>query len=433
VILSRFLRERLFFQGGEFSMKCAIVAVGTELLFGHTVNTDAVFLSQQLNLMGIDVLYHHTVGDNPGRLEEVLKLSLNDCDLVITTGGTGPTQDDLTKEVICDVMRDVLVEDAHSLERIVKHFERRNRPMSENNLKQAMMPSRAVVFDNHNGTAPGFVLESEGKIVICLPGPPNELNPMFEESVKPWLMERSAEALYYRTIRTFGIGESMLETKLLPLIDGQTDPTLATYAKMGEATLRIASKRSTMEEARAAVEEMIERVYEYVGDYIYSTEDESLPQVVGNKLIEKGLTMSTAESCTGGMIAAAMTDISGISAVFERGIVTYSNGAKMDELGVSSETLEQFGAVSPQTAEEMVRGLKAKTGSRVCVSVTGIAGPGGGTPEKPVGLIYVGVMLDDRMEVFEIRTNNNKRQWNRNYTMLYALDKVNRFIDQMVE
>ncbi len=414
-------------------MKCAIVAVGTELLFGHTVNTDAVFLSQQLNLMGIDVLYHHTVGDNPGRLEEVLKLSLNDCDLVITTGGTGPTQDDLTKEVICDVMGDVLVEDAHSLERIVKHFERRNRPMSENNLKQAMMPSRAVVFDNHNGTAPGFVLESEGKIVICLPGPPNELNPMFEESVKPWLMERSAEALYYRTIRTFGIGESMLETKLLPLIDGQTDPTLATYAKMGEATLRIASKRPTMEEARSAVEEMIERVYEYVGDYIYSTEDESLPQVVGNKLIEKGLTMSTAESCTGGMIAAAMTDISGISAVFERGIVTYSNGAKMDELGVSSETLEQFGAVSPQTAEEMVRGLKAKTGSRVCVSVTGIAGPGGGTPEKPVGLIYVGVMLDDRMEVFEIRTNNNKRQWNRNYTMLYALDKVNRFIDQMVE
>ena len=414
-------------------MKCAIVAVGTELLFGHTVNTDAVFLSQQLNLMGIDVLYHHTVGDNPGRLEEVLKLSLNDCDLVITTGGTGPTQDDLTKEVICDVMGDVLVEDAHSLERIVKHFERRNRPMSENNLKQAMMPSRAVVFDNHNGTAPGFVLESEGKIVICLPGPPNELNPMFEESVKPWLMERSAEALYYRTIRTFGIGESMLETKLLPLIDGQTDPTLATYAKMGEATLRIASKRPTMEEARSAVEEMIERVYEYVGDYIYSTEDESLPQVVGNKLIEKGLTMSTAESCTGGMIAAAMTDISGISAVFERGIVTYSNGAKMDELGVSSETLEQFGAVSPQTAEEMVRGLKTKTGSRVCVSVTGIAGPGGGTPEKPVGLIYVGVMLDDRMEVFEIRTNNNKRQWNRNYTMLYALDKVNRFIDQMVE
>ncbi|MBR2001803.1 MAG: competence/damage-inducible protein A [Firmicutes bacterium] len=414
-------------------MKCAIVAVGTELLFGHTVNTDAVYLSQQLNLMGIDVLYHHTVGDNPGRLAEVLKLSLKDCDLVITTGGTGPTQDDLTKEVICQVMNDVLVEDPHSLERILAHFERRQRPMSENNLKQAMMPSRAVVFDNNNGTAPGFALESEGKIVICLPGPPNELNPMFEESAKPWLMERSSEALYYRTIRTFGIGESMLETKLLPLIDGQTDPTLATYAKMGEATLRIASKRPTLEEARCAVEDMIQRVYEYVGEYIYSTEDKSLPQVVGEKLIDRGLTMSTAESCTGGMIAAAMTDISGISAVFERGIVTYSNGAKMDELGVSSDTLDQFGAVSPQTAEEMVRGLKAKTGSRVCVSVTGIAGPGGGTPEKPVGLIYVGVMLDERMEVFEIRTNNNKRQWNRNYTMLFALDKVNRFIDEMGE
>lgn len=414
-------------------MKCAIVAVGTELLFGHTVNTDAVYLSQQLNLMGIDVLYHYTVGDNPKRLADILKMAMKDCDLVITTGGTGPTQDDLTKEVICQVMNDVLVEDPHSLDRIIKHFERRHRPMSENNLKQAMMPSRAVVFDNNNGTAPGFALESEGKIVICLPGPPNELNPMFEESAKPWLMERSSEALYYRTIRTFGIGESMLETKLLPLIDGQTDPTLATYAKMGEATVRIASKRPTLEEARSAVEDMIAKVYDYVGEYIYSTEDESLPQVVGQKLIAKNLTMSTAESCTGGMIAAAMTDISGISAVFERGIVTYSNGAKMDELGVSEETLAQFGAVSPQTAEEMVRGLKAKTGSRVCVSVTGIAGPGGGTPDKPVGLIYVGVMLDDRMEVFELRTNNTKRQWNRNYTMLFALYQVNRFIDEMME
>ncbi|MBQ2270868.1 MAG: competence/damage-inducible protein A [Firmicutes bacterium] len=414
-------------------MKCAIVAVGTELLFGHTVNTDAVYLSQQLNLMGIDVLYHYTVGDNPKRLADILKMAMKDCDLVITTGGTGPTQDDLTKEVICQVMDDVLVEDPHSLDRIIKHFERRQRPMSENNLKQAMMPSRAVVFDNNNGTAPGFALECEGKIVICLPGPPNELNPMFEESAKPWLMERSSEALYYRTIRTFGIGESMLETKLLPLIDGQTDPTLATYAKMGEATVRIASKRPTLEEARSAVEDMIAKVYDYVGEYIYSTEDESLPQVVGQKLISKNLTMSTAESCTGGMIAAAMTDISGISAVFERGIVTYSNGAKMDELGVLEETLAQYGAVSPQTAEEMVRGLKAKTGSRVCVSVTGIAGPGGGTPEKPVGLIYVGVMLDDRMEVFELRTNNTKRQWNRNYTMLFALYQVNRFIDEMTE
>ncbi|MBQ1214978.1 MAG: competence/damage-inducible protein A [Firmicutes bacterium] len=414
-------------------MKCAIVAVGTELLFGHTVNTDAVYLSQQLNLMGIDVLYHYTVGDNPKRLADILKMAMKDCDLVITTGGTGPTQDDLTKEVICQVMDDVLVEDPHSLDRIIKHFERRQRPMSENNLKQAMMPSKAVVFDNNNGTAPGFALECEGKIVICLPGPPNELNPMFEESAKPWLMERSSEALYYRTIHTFGIGESMLETKLLPLIDGQTDPTLATYAKMGEATVRIASKRPTLEEARSAVEDMIAKVYDYVGEYIYSTEDESLPQVVGQKLISKNLTMSTAESCTGGMIAAAMTDISGISAVFERGIVTYSNGAKMDELGVLEETLAQYGAVSPQTAEEMVRGLKAKTGSRVCVSVTGIAGPGGGTPEKPVGLIYVGVMLDDRMEVFELRTNNTKRQWNRNYTMLFALYQVNRFIDEMTE
>ena len=414
-------------------MKTALLSVGTELLFGQITNTNTVFLSQQLNLLGFDVLYHYTVGDNGKRLSEVMETALKDCDLIITTGGLGPTEDDLTKEIACEVLHDTLVMHEPSLAALHEIARMRGRAMTENNLKQAMMPSRAVVFDNNNGTAPGFALECEGKIVICLPGPPNELNPMFEESAKPWLMERSSEALYYRTIRTFGIGESMLETKLLPLIDGQTDPTLATYAKMGEATVRIASKRPTLEEARSAVEDMIAKVYDYVGEYIYSTEDESLPQVVGQKLIAKNLTMSTAESCTGGMIAAAMTDISGISAVFERGIVTYSNGAKMDELGVLEETLAQYGAVSPQTAEEMVRGLKAKTGSRVCVSVTGIAGPGGGTPEKPVGLIYVGVMLDDRMEVFELRTNNTKRQWNRNYTMLFALYQVNRFIDEMTE
>ena len=176
---------------------------------------------------------------------------------------------------------------------------------------------------------------------------------------------------------------------------------------------------------------MVERVRGFVGDYIYSTEDEGLPAVVGKKLIERGLTMSCAESCTGGMIAAKMTDIPGISAVFERGIVTYSNRAKMEELGVSEATLKQYGAVSSQTAEEMVRGLRKKTGSRVCVSVTGVAGPGGGTAEKPVGLIYIGVMVDERMEISELRTNNTNRSWNRNYTMLFALNQVNRMIDEM--
>lgn len=424
-----------FFGSGSFaggiSMKCTILTVGTELLFGHTVNTDAVYLSQKLNLMGIDVMYHHTVGDNPGRLEEMLRFALERCDLVITTGGTGPTQDDLTKEVICKVQKDVLCEDAHSMQRLIDHFAQRKRPMTENNKKQALMPSRAVVFDNDHGTAPGFALECEGKTVICLPGPPSELNPMFEESVAPYLAKRTSGAIYYRTVRTFGLGESLLETKLLPLIDGQTDPTLATYAKEGEATVRVASKRATLAEAKAAVDEMVERVRGYVGDYIYSTEDEGLPAVVGKKLIERGLTMSCAESCTGGMIAAKMTDIPGISAVFERGIVTYSNRAKMEELGVSEATLKQYGAVSSQTAEEMVRGLRKKTGSRVCVSVTGVAGPGGGTEEKPVGLIYIGVMVDERMKISELRTNNTNRSWNRNYTMLFALNQVNRMIDEM--
>lgn len=410
-------------------MKCAILAVGTELLFGHTVNTNAVYLSRQLNSMGIDVLYHYAVGDNPDRLKELLHQALKDCDLVITTGGMGPTQDDLTKEVVCQVQQDQLQEHAPSMERLLRHFQKRKRPMTENNKKQALLPSRAIVFDNNHGTAPGFALTFEERTVICLPGPPSEMTAMFSESVGPWLAEKSSEALHFCTVRTFGIGESMLETKLLPLIDGQDDPTLATYAKEGEATLRIASKRATKEEAKQAVEEMLSRVREYIGEYIYSTEDQGLAEVVAGKLIARSITISCAESCTGGMLAEKLTDVAGISTVFERGIVTYSNRAKHEELGVSEQTLQECGAVSPQTAKEMVLGLREKTKSQVCVSITGIAGPEGGTEEKPVGLIYVGVVFDERAEVFELRTNNKNRQWNRNYTVLFALDKINRMLD----
>ena len=409
-------------------MKTAILSIGTELLFGQITNTNTVYLSQKLNMLGYDVMYHYTVGDNPERVRDMIRLAFQDCDLVITTGGLGPTQDDLTKEMVCRVMGDELVMMDEVMSELESYFEKLGRPMTENNKKQAYVPSRAEVFINHEGSAPGFALENDGKYVICMPGPPREMTSMFEDSVMPYLQSMSEDVIYYRMLRAFGIGESALETKLLDLIDDQTDPTLATYAKEGECSLRIASKRKTEAEAREAVDEMVEKVKERVGEFIYSCDDEELVQVVCRKLMEKGLTLSSAESCTGGKFAAAVTDIPGISAVFQRGLVTYSNQAKMDELGVKAETLEKYGAVSEETAMEMVEGLRRVSGSDVCVSVTGIAGPGGGSDAKPVGLVYIGFVYGDKKLCRKLQTGDDSRQWNRQYSLLSMLDIINKNI-----
>lgn len=409
-------------------MKTAILSIGTELLFGQITNTNTVYLSQKLNMLGYDVMYHYTVGDNPERVRDMIRLAFQDCDLVITTGGLGPTQDDLTKEMVCQVMGDELVMMDEVMAELEEYFEKLGRPMTENNKKQAYVPSRARVFINHEGSAPGFALEKDGKYVICMPGPPREMTSMFEDSVMPYLQSMSEDVIYYRMLRAFGIGESALETKLLDLIDDQTDPTLATYAKEGECSLRIASKRKTEAEAREAVDEMVEKVKERVGEFIYSCDDEELVQVVCRKLMEKGLTLSSAESCTGGKFAAAVTDIPGISAVFQRGLVTYSNQAKMDELGVKAETLEKYGAVSEETAMEMVEGLRRVSGSDVCVSVTGIAGPGGGSDAKPVGLVYIGFVYGDKKLCRKLQTGDDSRQWNRQYSLLSMLDIINKNI-----
>lgn len=409
-------------------MKTAILSVGTELLFGQITNTNTVYLSQKLNLMGFDVMYHYTVGDNPERVAEMIELAFKDCDIVLTTGGLGPTQDDLTKEVACQVLGDELVMMDDVLEELTAYFKKNGRQMTENNKKQAIMPSRAKIFRNDAGTAPGFALEKDGKYIICMPGPPREMTRMFEKSVMPFLEEMSDDVIYYRMIRCFGIGESQLETSLLDLIDNQTDPTLATYAKEGECSLRIASKRKTLDEARAAVDEMLDKVQQIIGDYIYSIDDEELVQVVCDKLMKKKLTIASAESCTGGMFAAALTDIPGISDVFQRGIVTYSNEAKMDELGVSAETLKKHGAVSEKTALEMAQGLKVVSGCDVCISVTGIAGPGGGSTEKPVGLVYIGLICGDRKLCKRVQMRNVNRKWNRHYAVLSMLDLINKNI-----
>ena len=405
-------------------MRSMILSVGTELLFGQITNTNSVYLSQQLNSLGFDVLHHHSVGDNPRRLAEVIRSSFLDCDIIVATGGLGPTQDDLTKEIVCEVMGDTLALDESELSHIKGVFNRIGREMTENNVKQAYLPSRATVFHNEVGTAPGFALENDGKIIICMPGPPRELLPMFEKAVIPYLEKFMDSRIFYRMIRTFGAGESWLETELIELIDTQTDPTLATYAKEGECALRVASKRDSEAEAIAAVDAMVDVVRSRIGELIYSVDDEELYQVAGRLLIENDVSISCAESCTGGLFSEYLTRVPGISAVFDRTFITYSDSSKIEELGVNRATIEKFGAVSAETALEMARGVRKKTGSRLCISVSGIAGPDGGTADKPVGLSYIGLCFDDFEDVREIRSRFAERGSNRYYSMLCMMHMI---------
>ena len=399
-------------------MKTAILSVGTEILMGQIVNTNATYLSKELNNLGFDVLYHHTVGDNTARLKETMDLLFHDCDLIITTGGLGPTQDDLTKETVCEYMEDELVFDEASMEALKEAFKKYRSKMTENNYKQAYFPSRATIFSNPHGTAPGFAIENKGKYVICLPGPPREMKEMFALHVRPYLEDKTDSKIVYRIIRTMGIGESQLETRLLDIIDGQTDPTIATYAKEGESYLRVASKRATKEEAEAAIEEMMVAIRERIGKYIYSEDDEDIWAIVGRMLLEKNISISCAESCTGGLFAKTLTDIPGISKVFDRGIVTYSDKSKVEELGVSEETLKKYGAVSEAVAREMAEGMERVSGSDLCISITGISGPDGGTDEKPVGLSYIGIRYGGETKCNEVRLRDVGREYNRMRSML---------------
>jgi len=296
-------------------MKTSILAVGTELLFGQTVNTNASFLSENLNHMGFDVMYHFVVGDNPLRLKEKLAEAFSDTDLVILTGGLGPTQDDLTKEMVAEFMGAGMYLDEKVVADLRAFFAKRGGNMPENNMKQAYLPVGCTPLYNASGTAPGFALEKDGKIAICLPGPPREMKWLFENGVRQYLERYMDKKMFYRVIRTIGIGESDLEMLLMPLIDGQTDPTIATYAKEGECTLRVASQRDTIEEAEAAADEMTERIRALAGEYIYSYDDEELSEVVVRILREKGLKIAAAESCTGGLFASAITDVPGASEV----------------------------------------------------------------------------------------------------------------------
>ena len=379
-----------------------ILCVGTELLLGDIVNTNAAYLSQRLAELGICVYRHTVVGDNPERLRHALDAAFREADLVITSGGLGPTYDDLTKETVAAWFGKKLTMHEESLAAIRGYFARIGRTMTKNNEKQAMMPEGARIFPNHYGTAPSLALcnEDESKTVIMLPGPPGELCPLFEEEILPYLMERRESVLVSKNIHIFGMGESAVETALKDLMTEAKNPTVAPYCKEGEVRLRVTAQSDTEAHAAALCDGTIAKIMETeVGAYVYGVDVDSLERAVIETLRKNGKTLATAESCTGGLIAKRLTDLAGCSDVFVGGCVTYSNESKERLLGVKHETLERFGAVSEQTAAEMARGARERLGADIAVSATGIAGPGGGSEEKPVGTVYVGISTAKGEEV----------------------------------
>ena len=408
----------------------SIVAVGTELLFGQVVNTNAAYISEQLQLLGVSVLFHFTVGDNPGRLKETLTHASDETDIVITTGGLGPTQDDLTKELIAGLCGKPLIKDEEALRRIeeiMRSIGLKN--YTENNKKQAYLPQGSVVFYNEVGTAPGFAIENGGKTFIAVPGPPREMKAMMQNSVIPFLAKKSEAVIYSKMLRFYGIGESALETALLPVIDGQTDPTVAPYAKEGECAIRISSMRGTEREAIAAVKEIVSMARNLAGEYLYSEDDKDYPQVIVELLAEKQLKLASAESCTGGLFAGAITSIPGSSEIFDRGFVTYSNESKIDILGVSEETLKMYGSVSEQCAMEMAKGALERSDADIAISVTGIAGPGGATAGKPVGTVCFSLINKSGKRITSEKFFRDRgRRVNRHVAVLEMCDMIRKTV-----
>lgn len=406
-------------------MKCEIIAVGTELLLGDILNTNAQYLSRRLSELGIFCYHQSVVGDNPQRLKETYELAFKRADLVITTGGLGPTKDDLTKEISFEFFKKESVLHEESLKRIEDRFEKMGREMAKNNIKQAYFPKDAIVLRNDNGTAPGCIINENNKILINLPGPPKEMKPMFENFVVPYLSNFQKVVLTSKVLRVIGIGESTAEEMISHIIENQTNPTVAPYAKDGEVTFRITATAENENKAKELIVPIEEELKEIFKENLYGEGDDTLEDVLGKFLVENNLTVSTAESCTGGLLGAKLINYPGISAVFLEGAITYSNDAKMRTLGVKEETLKEFGAVSSETAKEMAEGIAKRCGARIGISTTGIAGPGGGTDEKPVGLVYIGVYIDGEVSTKKLNLLGNRQQI-RNRATQCALDFLRR-------
>ena len=343
------------------------------------------------------------------------KKAMERSDILILSGGLGPTQDDMTKECVAKVWKLQLVRNKAWEEHLKHYFSTRKMTITENNWKQAEVFQEGIVVENNNGTAPGLIVEKEGKHILLLPGPPMELIPMFEQKMIPYLKSLQSEVIYSKTVKLCGIGESKAETQILDLIEKQKNPTIAPYAKTGEVHLRITAKAETEKEAEGMISPVIEILRERFGNKIYTIEEkENLEMCVLRLLEERKLELGLAESCTGGLLAGRITSVSGASRVFTTGLVTYANEAKEQLLGVKRETLENYGAVSEETAREMVMGLYEQYHTKAALSITGIAGPTGGTEEKPVGLVYIGCRVLERVKIKEYRFSGSREKIRQN-------------------
>ena len=403
-----------------------LISVGTEILLGNIVNTNSAYLSEMCARLGMDLYYQTVVGDNEERMKHTVKMALERSDTIILTGGLGPTQDDLTKEVVAQVLGMELVEDAHTHRRIEEYMENYsknnpNRKITDNNWKQAMVPKGAIVLDNANGTAPGLILEKNGKTAILLPGPPNELKPMFEEQVYPYLRKKQPDIFYSQLVKICNIGESQIAAEIQDLIENQTNPTIAPYAKTGEVHLRITARAKDEKEGKKLVKPLVRELKIRFGKNIYATDErKTLEEAVVDLLKDQKLKLSLVESCTGGALAARIVNVPGASEVFGTGFVTYSNKAKRKLVMEKKMTLKTVGAVSEKCAREMAKGGCAASGADVCLSVTGIAGPDGGTKEKPVGTVFMGCCYQGRVRVREFHFSGNRAKI-REQSVVYAL------------
>ncbi len=395
---------------------------------GDILNTDAQFLSIELAKLGISVIHQSTVGDNRERLLAQLKEAADRSDIIILSGGLGPTPDDLTKEVCCEFFGKKMFLHEPTVEKIKTYFSTKGMKMAQNNLKQAMLPKDCVIFPNDNGTAPGMAIEKDGVHILVFPGPPRELKPMFRNCAVPYLMQFSDRIIVSHNIRTFGIGESSMAERVNDLFDAE-NPTVAPYAKDGEALLRVTAMARTKEEAENLCKPVINEIKNRLDGFVYGVDYTCIEEAVIEKLKEKHMKVATAESCTGGLIAKRITDVPGASEVFDCGIISYANEIKHRVLGVSEDDLNKYGAVSEPVARQMARGALKVSGADIAVSVTGIAGPDSDSTNKPVGLVYIGLADRDNVWVRELRTSRKDRSYNRYVSASNALNMIRLYID----
>ena len=407
---------------------CELISVGTEILLGDILNTDAQFLSIELAKLGISVIHQSTVGDNRERLLAQLKEAADRSDIIILSGGLGPTPDDLTKEVCCEFFGKKMFLHEPTVEKIKTYFSTKGMKMAQNNLKQAMLPKDCVIFPNDNGTAPGMAIEKDGVHILVLPGPPRELKPMFRNCAVPYLMQFSDRIIVSHNIRTFGIGESLMAERVNDLFDAE-NPTVAPYAKDGEALLRVTAMARTKEEAENLCKPVINEIKNRLDGFVYGVDYTCIEEAVIEKLKEKHMKVATAESCTGGLIAKRITDVPGASEVFDCGIISYANEIKHRVLGVREDDLNKYGAVSEPVARQMAQGALKVSGADIAVSVTGIAGPDSDSTNKPVGLVYIGLADRDNVWVRELRTSRKDRSYNRYVSASNALNMIRLYID----